>query len=367
MSRRLLPRLLFPAALALVLFACGSGEKGVAGSGRAQSRYVVDVIEVRAAPLTDRLSTTGTLLPREAVTLQAEVSGIVREVAFEEAKPVESGAPLVLIDDSELQAQRASAAAELELRRALERRQRELLEAKAISEVEYEESVATLHIAEAGLRRVEAQLAKTRIVAPFAGVPGLRQVSPGAYLTPGTTITQFRDVSALKLDFSVPERYLPFLRTGVRVQFRVAGHSDPLEATITAIDPGIDRATRSALLRAELPNPGAALLPGAFAEVEVSLREIPNAILVPAIALIPGLKTQLVFVAEDGRAREREVSVGLRTAEGVQVTEGLRPGDLLITSGVLQLRDGLEVETRRVDTAGEQKQPKPAPSARVGT
>jgi membrane fusion protein (multidrug efflux system) len=367
MSRRPRPRFVLLTALTLLLSACGGGEKGAGGPGRAQARYVVDVIEVRAAPLTDRLSTTGTLLPREAVTLQAEISGIVREVTFEEAQPVEAGTPLVLIDDSELQAQRASAAAELELRRALERRQRELLEAKAISEVEYEESLATLHIAEAGLRRVEALLAKTRIVAPFAGVPGLRQVSPGAYLTPGTTITQFRDVSALKLDFSVPERYLPFLRTGTRVQFRVAGHSDPFEATLTAIDPGIDRATRSALLRAELPNPGARLLPGAFAEVDVALREIPDAILVPAIALIPGLKTQLVYVAIDGRAREREVSVGLRTAEGVQVTEGLRPGDLLITSGVLQLRDGLEVETRRIDTAGQPGETQPAPAARVGS
>ena len=343
----MLTRLL--AILALVLagvVSAGCGREARSAERRPPARFLVDVVRVEPELLRDTLATTGTLHARESVTLQAEIAGILREIRFEESKPVEAGAVLVVIDDAELNAQLASAEAELELRTALARRQRELLQAKAISEAEYDESQANLHIAEASKRRVEALLAKTLIRAPFAGVPGLRLVSPGAYLTPGTTITEFRDLGALKLDFSVPERYLPYVKVGTEVRFRVAGHADPFDARIMAIDPGIDSSTRTVLLRAELPNRDGRLLPGAFAEVDVPLREIPDAIVIPPIALVPGLKEQRVFVFADGRAAERVVKTGLRTQKGVQIVEGLKPGEQLITSGVLQLRDGLAVDAQ---------------------
>jgi membrane fusion protein (multidrug efflux system) len=175
---------------------------------------------------------------------------------------------------------------------------------------------------------------------------GLRLVSPGAYLVTGTAIASLQDIASLKLDFTLPERYQPLLKTGQKVTFRVAGRLEAFAATITAIEPAVDIQTRSLQLRATAPNPERGLLPGAFAEVEVALDEIPEAILIPPIALVPGLKQQTVFLHRNGTVEERKVQVGLRTAGAVQVLDGLKAGDELITSGILQLRAGMKVQVK---------------------
>ena len=148
--------------------------------------------------------------------------------------------------------------------------------------------------------------------------------------------------------------------------FRVGGRSDQYEATIVAIEPSIDVATRSLLVRATVPNEDSRLLPGSFAEVEVILGEINDALLIPAIALIPGLKQQTVFLHRDGKVEERKVQAGLRTADAVQIVEGLKPGEELITSGILQLRPGMTVQVRRIenqtDKAASATPAKPAPA-----
>ena len=205
---------------------------------------------------------------------------------------------------------------------------------------------AGLHTAEADAKLIEAQLRKTRIVAPFDGIAGLRRVSVGAYLTPGSAIASFQDIGVLKLDFTLPERYLPNLRRAKTVNIRIAGVSEPITGEIYAVEPQIDATTRSLQVRANVPNKGRLLLPGAFAEVEVVLGEIPDAILIPPIALIPGLKDQKVFVHEHGRAEERVVEPGLRTDDGVHIVKGLAAGEEVIVSGILQLRPGASVRVR---------------------
>lgn len=311
--------------------------------------FVVDVMTIRPQPFRETLSATGTLLARESVLLQAERAGMVREILFEEGERVRAGEELVLMDDSELVAQLARAAAQLEFASAVEARDRQLFQSGLmLSEAEYERTLANLEVARAEKKLIEAQLAKTRIVAPFDGVAGLRQVSVGTYLTPGTTICTFQDLSSLRLDFSLPERYLEYLRTGQRVTFRIAGQRADFEAAIAAIEPGIEVATRSLRIRAVAPNEGLRLLPGAFAEVEVLLDEVHDAILIPPIALIPGLQQQTVLLHEHGRVEERRVQVGLRMADAVQVVEGLVPGEELIITGILQLRPGMAVQVRRV-------------------
>jgi membrane fusion protein (multidrug efflux system) len=308
---------------------------------------MVEVLAVKPQPFKETLFATGTLRARESVTMKAERAGVVKEVKFEEGKPVKAGEVLLVIDDSELQAQLTSAKAQLELAAATEKRDRELLQTnKLISEAAYDQSRANLHIAEAAVELIEAQLKKTRVVAPFDGIAGLREVSIGAYMIPGTPIGSFQDVSALKLDFTLPERYLPNLRSARTVNIRVAGASEPIKGEVYAIEPSIDVATRSLLIRAIVPNENQRLLPGAFAEVEVVLGEMRDAILVPPIALIPGLKQQKVYIHRNGQVEEREVQTGLRTADHVQILKGLQPGEELITTGILQLRPGDRVQVR---------------------
>ena len=340
-------------------------EKSKDSAGKpAVSPFVVDVMVIEPQPFRETLFGTGSLVAREAVQLQSERVGVVKEISFDEGKAAKAGEVLVSIDDSELQAERERARAQLELAAAAEKRQSNLLQSRGISAAEYDQSQANLEVAKAEVALIESQLAKTQIRAPFDGVAGLRRVSVGTYLTPGTPICSFQDISSLKIDFSLPERYLGFLAAGQKVGFRIAGRAEKFEATIAAIEPSVDVQTRSLLIRATVPNEDSRLLPGSFAEVEVVLDEIKDAILIPPIALIPGLQQQTVFVHREGKVEERKVQSGLRTADAVQIVEGLEAGDELITSGILQLRPGMRVQVKRAPkqapaTAQEQS-PKPA-------
>jgi membrane fusion protein (multidrug efflux system) len=310
--------------------------------------YVVDVVRLEPRPFEEKLFATGSLVPNEAIQLQSERAGVVKQISFDEGKPAKAGDVLVLMDDSELQAQRERAKAQLELARATEARQRSLLGNRGISPADYEQAEANLHVAQAEVQLIEAQIEKTRIRAPFDGVAGLRRVSIGTYLQPGAVICSFQDISALKIDFTLPERYLGLVQPAQKVMFRIAGGDAPFQATISAIEPSVDVQTRSLSVRAIVPNHDQKLLPGAFAEVQVALDEMKNALLIPAIALVPGLQRQTVFVHINGQVEERVVQAGIRTTDSVQIVSGLSPGEEVVTSGVLQLRPGMKVKTRAI-------------------
>jgi membrane fusion protein (multidrug efflux system) len=315
--------------------------------------FVVDVLRLEPQPFEEKLFATGSLVANESVQLQSERAGVVQKISFEEGKLVKAGEVLVLMDDSELQAQLDRAKAQLELATASEDRQRNLLRNKGISPADYDQAEANLHIAEAEVKLIEAQIEKTRIRAPFDGVAGLRRVSIGAYLQPGAVICSLQDISSLKIDFSLPERYLGLIQADQKVRFRIAGDNAAFEATVSAIEPSVDVQTRSLAVRAIVPNQEQKLLPGAFAEVEVGLEAIKDALLIPAIALVPGLQRQSVFVHENGQVQERQVQAGLRTSDSVQIASGLKAGEEVVTSGVLQLRPGMRVKTRPVQRKGE--------------
>lgn len=336
-------------AVALLLALTGCGQPGRPASRPTAAPYVVETITITPRLFRDTLFATGSLLAKESVELPAQRAGVVKEIRFQEGQPVAAGEVLAALDDAELQAQLRRAEAQLEIAAISERRSRQLLEAGTlVTAAEYDATRASLDVARAEVELIRAQIERTRIVAPFAGLAGLRRVSVGAYLTPGTPVARLQDVSELKLDFTVPERYRPHLRPGQAVTFRVAGHPDELPATIYAIEPQIDVATRSLQVRALAPNPEQRLRPGAFAEVRVVLEEIPQAMLIPPIALVPGLKEQRVYVHKAGQVEARTVRVGLRTAETLQIEHGLAPGDEVVVSGILQLRPGMKVQARPV-------------------
>ncbi len=330
----------------LALSGCGKKQHEAGKHDSGSAEYGVDVQVVRQQAFRETVFATGSLRANESVTLKAERAGIVKEVRFQEGAPVKAGDVMLLIDDSELQAQLAGAEARLALARAVEVRDRSLFATKMLSAAEYEQSSANLRVVEAELKLIKAQLEKTRVVAPFDGIAGLRQVSPGAYLTPGSSIASLQDVASLKLDFTLSERYLPVLRAGQKLTFTVAGQADTFTGTLTAIEPAVSVETRSLQLRASVPNQDRKLLPGAFAEVRIVLDENPSAILIPAIALVPGLNQQTVYLHRNGVAEEKKVQIGLRTSDSVQILSGLTVGDELITSGILQLRPGMKVRPK---------------------
>ncbi len=293
--------------------------------------------------LTERLSTTGTVRANEQVELVSEISGKIEEILFREGSRVKKGQLLLKIDDSELQAQREREVFRLELAERRERQKKQLRDQGVISEEEYDVALNEANVLRSQLRVIETQLAKTELRAPFGGIIGLRYVSDGSYLSPQKRIATLQDVDSVKVDFSVPEKYASRMRRGGEMTFHVKGDERPFTGTIYAVEPGVDADTRSLQMRARSPNPDGTLVPGAFADVELVVAEIADALTVPSIAVIPELGGKKVFVIEDGKAQPRAVTTGIRTDQRVQIRSGLEPGARVIVSAIQQLRPGLDV------------------------
>jgi membrane fusion protein (multidrug efflux system) len=271
---------------------------------------------VRSETLDEKIATVGTVLANEEVEIRSETSGTIDGVFFDEGSRVRKGDVLIKIDDDELQAQLLRATARLALAEQQERRTREMFSQQLVSQEDYDRAASELDVVRAEVKVIEAQIDKTTIRAPFEGVIGLRYVSDGGYVSPSTRIATLQDNRQVKIDFAVPEKYAGRIDEGDRMQFTVPGDSRAFAGTIYAFDSKIDPATRTLRLRALAPNPDGAIYAGAFANVEVSLRE-KTALMIPAYALIPGLKGHSVFLYRGGGAVSQEVEIGERTSERV--------------------------------------------------
>jgi membrane fusion protein (multidrug efflux system) len=349
MRNKILGIALIAAVVVAMIFAGRYLSRGQAAKAPARpaagtaSAIPVYTHKVEARPFVEHLVATGSVLAEEAVELTSEIAGKVVALGFEEGSRVSKGDILVKLDDSELRAELARSLSQAELAELQAERQKELLAVRSSSQEAYDVALNEVRVIEAQTALIRARLAKTEIRAPFDGLVGLRSVSVGAYLSPGSRIASVQDITTVKIEFSVAERHMDRLATGNEVKVTVAGSAEPFTGTVYAIEPRIDPTTRTIRLRARAENPGGRIFPGAFATVDLALREIPDAIFVPSAALIPGLNRQTVFVNDAGKAQTRVVETGLRLDRDVQVTKGLNNGDELITSGQLQLRPGMAV------------------------
>jgi membrane fusion protein (multidrug efflux system) len=323
----------------------GDGQLASAGGGRERSGNTLRVASVVLQPrsFVESITSTGTLRAEEGVELQAETSGKIVSIAFREGAPVRKGALLVKLNDSDLRANVTRFTEQQKLAQLREERYATLLAKGVVTRQDYDNMASDVSVQRAQVELYQAQIEKTEIRAPFDGVVGLRYVSDGAYVNAATRIATLQRLDHLKIDFAVPEKYTGRVRVGDAIRFAVAGGQRQYTARIYAIDPRIDAATRTLLLRAVADNTDRSLLPGAFANVTLELEPLPAALLVPAEAVIPGIDEKNVFVMEDGVARRRVVELGSRTSSEVHVLRGLKPGERVITSGTQQLRDGQAV------------------------
>jgi membrane fusion protein (multidrug efflux system) len=301
----------------------------------------------------ERLRTTGTVLANERVEIVSEIAGKVAEVLFEEDTWVATGQVLFRLDTSTLEAERDRALHRYELFERQEARQRQLVDDGLLSQEDYDFTVGEMNVQRSELELRRAILARAEIRAPFAGQVGLRLVSIGSFVSSQTPLTSLQDLNPVKLEFSVPESYARAVRNGAGVLFRVQGVEAAHEGVIYAREPGVDPQTRSLTLRARAANPRGELIPGSFAEVEISVREASSAISVPSIAVIPELGGKKVFILEEGQAKARRVETGIRTDTRVEIVSGLVEGDLVIISNVARLAPGVEVVISDPDPVGE--------------
>ncbi|MDX1629780.1 MAG: efflux RND transporter periplasmic adaptor subunit [Fulvivirga sp.] len=325
----------------------GSEEKSPsdtsAPSGQKQDKLVVNAIVAKDEPLDNNLRVTGSLSANESVGLSSEVSGIVEKILFKEGQRVEKGQLLVQLNDDELVAELEKLKYTRALNEQIEGRQKKLLEKDAISREEYETALTSLQTSEADIRVKQVQIAQHKIRAPFTGIIGLRQISEGSYINPSEVIARLYSINPIKVDFSIPGRYVSEINDGDKISFTVDAYDQSFDGEIYAIEPQIDPNTRSIKLRAMSQNKENKLLPGQFAKIILTISTFESAIMIPTEAVIPELNGKKVFVGNGGVVANRMIQTGIRTADQVQVTEGLQPGDTVITTGILQIRPGMEV------------------------
>ncbi len=313
-------------------------------SGSSNSPLLVDVFVIKADTLDNKIFTTGTLIPNEEVELTAESPGIIQELYLNEGATVRESELLVKINDSDLQAQLTRAEFRLKLAEERERRQEQLLSKGGISQEEYDATLNEVNVLRAEVTLIQAEIDKTEVRAPFSGVLGLKYVSDGSYISPTTRIATLQDIDPIKLDFSVPERYAAQVKVGSKITFSVQGIDEELSAIVYAKEPRINTETRTLQVRARSENSNGALLPGAFADLELTLDTINGALLVPTVSLVPELQGQKVFLLKNGVVQPQSVETGIRTDRKIQLTHGVQAGDTVLTTGLLQVRPGMKVK-----------------------
>ena len=304
----------------------------------------VKVIKLKKETLNNQLQVSGTVLPNESVDIKPEISGLVTKVNFQEGQYVSKGTQLLYLNDNELQAQYQRLQYTQKLFQTQESRQKQLLAREAISQEEYDIVLNQYNTALSDIKLVQAQLEKTVIRAPFSGKLGLRQVSEGAVINSANIIVSIVNIDPIKLEFSIPERYAGLVEVGSPIFFSSEAAKEEVEGKVYAFEPQIDAATRTLKLRAQSPNKSGKYLPGMFVKIRFVLSVKEDALLVPAEAVIPELAGYKVFVVgADGKAEQRTIEIGTRTDSQVQVISGLNEGDLVLTTGVMQVRQGMPV------------------------
>ena len=315
---------------------------GPPGPGGMATQVLAAKVEV--APALDRVQVVGSLLADEAVVIRSEIDGRIASLNIDEGRRVEKGTVLVELNSEEWgaslrQSEASAALQELKMKRATELRGK-----KVISQQEYDETRAALDETRAAVELAKARYAKAVIRAPFSGILGLRKVSTGDYLEAGQDIVNLEAIDPLKVDLGIPERYAQQARTGQQVEIRVDSFPDQVfNGEVYAVDPRVDDASRRLPMRARIPNPDGRLKPGMFADVALILARREDALWVPEQAIVPTQAAQFVYRVVDGKAVMTAVKLGLRRPGSVEILEGLKNSDSVVTEGQMKLHDGASI------------------------
>jgi membrane fusion protein, multidrug efflux system len=344
------------------------GGAGSAAPGGPPPGIPVKTDVVKVGTVVEEVSAVGSVLASEAVMIRPEFDGRIAVIHFDEGQPVSKGAKLVSIDSSEIEAQLAGAESELSLNRSRMQRAEELQKKSFISAQALDEARENLNRSLARSAEIKARLDKSAIRAPFDGVAGVRQVSPGAYVKAGQDIARLEGIGTVKLDFRIPEVYLGRVRIGQEVAMRVDAYpGEVFKGAIYAVEPAVDEGSRTVLVRAKVPNPAVKLRPGMFARVSLVLGQRDNALTIPEQAIVPRGQDSFVFRVVDGKAAMTRVQTGRRVPGVVEITDGLKAADTIVTEGQLKLQDGTPVMVMVAPPAGKNDAAKdPAPGGRAG-
>jgi membrane fusion protein (multidrug efflux system) len=316
---------------------------GAPGPLLSERAVPVVTVPVERIPLAVEIEAVGTASSREAVDITSKAANTVTAVRFSEGQRVAKGEVLVELDGAQAKADLVAARAALKESESTFKRSRDLFARQALSESQLEQIEATLIANRARVASAEARVADTVIRAPFSGRVGLRRISVGSLISPGTVITTLDDSSVIKLDFDVPETFVSVLEAGLHVEANsIAYPGETFEGKVSSVDSRVDPVSRSVTVRAEIPNGDGLLKPGMFMSVRVS-REPTPALVVPESAIVPERGSVFVFVVGEGRAERRAVTVGRREPGRVELVAGVEAGERVVVQGTQKVRDGSAV------------------------
>jgi len=339
-------------ALAATIAFCATPAPGQRGPVTVEARTVT------VQTVTEVATAVGTLLSAESADISPEIAGRIDTIAFEEGRPVEEGDLLFQLDPSVYEAQLVEAQANFDVKKANYDRAEGLLSNKVGTVRARDEALSEWQVARALLTMAEVRLEKTKIVAPFDGIVGLRTVSRGDYVQPGETMVNLEKIDPIKVDFSVAERYLADVRSGAEVHLTVDALGDrSFTGKVYAINPQIDPAGRSIALRAQVPNPDGILKPGLFARVSLQTAQRDEAIVISEDAIVTQGGDNFVFRVVDNKAVRTPVTLGQRRYGTVEITKGLSKDDIVVVAGQMKLRDGAEVVPKMIDDTGDPAAP----------
>jgi len=336
------------ALILLRIFTGGGAKSGPAGPVK-QPAVPVEAYVVRDTSVVYQVATIGSLRANENVDIVSEISRKIVSIPLKEGSTVAKGDLLFKLDDSDITARIGKLTVEEKLAETNEARQKVQLASGGLSQEKYDATLSHLNLLRAEIAILKVDLSKTEIRAPFAGRIGLRNFSEGALVTPGTPLARLQDVSRIKIDFSVPERYANDLRTGAAISFTTDYSVKTYTGIIEAVEPDVEKATRTISLRAVCGNSDGSLVPGASVKVSIDIRSLSKRLFIPSPALIASIRGYDVFLVQSGKAVLRPVKTGIRNRFSVEVTDGLAPGDTVVVTNLLRIKPDSPVKIVKFD------------------
>jgi membrane fusion protein (multidrug efflux system) len=338
-------------AALLLLPGCGDGD---ASHGSEKPPPTVEVVKVESGPLKDVATFSGQLDAEYSVHVKPEIEGVIRKVLFDQGQTVEEGQVLFELDDREQEARLREAEANRDLQRERWTRAQKLLTRDASSQAQADVAKAEFEIAAARVDLARLELDRTRIRAPFDGVVGLRLVDVGARVDEETELVRIDAVDRLQVTFAITDVALPFARTGMKVNAWVRPYpGEKFPGEVFFVSPSLDPRNRRILVKAWIDNSDRRLAPGLFANVDLQIRQIDRALVIPESAVALDQQGSYVWVVDDDlTARRQPVETGLRERGVVEVVKGLEPGMRIVSAGTHKVMEGKKVEISETPLLG---------------
>jgi len=338
--------------LCIILFSCKDEKSKSAAESPAAPRGNVAIqaqgFIVKERSLSENIEVPGSLLPFEETDIRSEISGRLVQLNIPEGSSVKRGYLLAKLFDGDLQAQLRKLQVQLEISTKTAERQKELLTINGISQQEYDLSQLGVNNLKADIELIRVSIGKTEIRAPYDGRIGLKNISLGAYITPTDIITSIRQVAELKLEFTIPEKYSANMRKGQVVNFTVSGANQKFSSTVIATETSIEATTRTLRVRALVKGNNPSLVPGNFAKISLQMGQNERALIIPTQSIIPQARNKNAILFNGGTAKFVPVVTGIRDSSYVQILDGLKVGDTVITTGLLAIRPNSKIILSKV-------------------